>query len=174
MRTLCGLSYDRSTSAYTSKRKPRQCGPSFPDDRKDHSAPASVLSRVAERLDHNNEEKHRHHLTEDRGKPSKQEQGNPSATPDIYIKLSDCQAACRLSETVPLNADLTAYSIDAGLRSMRNPIGDTHPIRMRSVRIEQEKQNCPSVIDAFLRRSMHYRNTATRETSTCMNVTHMR
>jgi len=77
----------------------------------DQSTPANVLSRVAKKLDENGIElkNNRDYLTapntfkyqnDDFNKSSKYKyystQQNPSNQSDIYIKLSDCQAAGRL------------------------------------------------------------------------------
>jgi len=80
-------------------------------DKIDQSTPVNILSRVAEKLDENEIEleNNRDYLTAPNtrkyqndyvNKSSKYKyystEQNLSNSSDIYIKLSDCQAACRL------------------------------------------------------------------------------
>jgi hypothetical protein len=117
IRTFCGQTYDRSTSAYTSKKRSYRHYPSFTRT-KGESTPTSILSRVAEKLDENEigSTNNRDYLTAPNtykyqndhvNKSSKYKysptQKDPSNPSDVYIKLSDCQAACRLVEILFYN-----------------------------------------------------------------------
>jgi hypothetical protein len=93
---FCGQTYDRSTSAYTSKKRSHRHYTKIRDEI-DQSTSASILSRVDENGISSNTIKHQNNYVD---KSSKYKyystQTNPSNLSDIYIKLSDCQAACRL------------------------------------------------------------------------------
>jgi hypothetical protein len=66
---FCGRTYDRSTSAYTSKKRSHR------------SMPTNIFSHIAKKTNQND---------------VKLKNNRSSNTSNIYLKLSDCQTACRL------------------------------------------------------------------------------
>ena len=163
IRAFCGQTYDRSTSAYTSKKRSHRHYPSFTTvkDDIDQSTSVNILSRVAEKLDDN--EIKRDYLIPpktikrqndyiDKSSKSKHysTQNNPSNLSDIYIKLSDCQAACRFVKILSYHRSLIHYSIDAGLLNIINKskhIFSLHIIERKNIHIEKQKYR--SVIKIF-------------------------
>jgi hypothetical protein len=154
LHTFCGQTYDRSTSAYTSKKGSNRQYSSYRrmKDEIDQSIPANILSRVAEKLDEdeieyltapntfkyvNKSSKYKYHST----------QKQPSDSSDIYIKLSDCQAACRLVNILIHDKNSTNYSVDVRWLNIINEIVFLH---MPVLIIDIEKQNYLSVIVIFL------------------------
>jgi hypothetical protein len=128
-------------------------------DEIDQSTPANILSRVAKKLDENELEleNNRDYLTAPNtlkyqndyvNKSSKYKtKKNPSNSSDIYIKLSDCQAACRLVKILFDHKNSTNYSIDVGLPNIINKIDFLHIL---VIIVDIEKQNYLSVIIIFL------------------------
>ncbi|UJR36620.1 hypothetical protein I4U23_029340 [Adineta vaga] len=98
IRTYCGQTYNRSTSAYTSKKKfDRYHFTSMNlNNKRDQSVPASVISHIVKKLDQenarNNSDDHIKISSNYKCSPIEKTSTNAS---DIYIKLSDCEAACR-------------------------------------------------------------------------------
>jgi hypothetical protein len=136
----------------------------------DQSTPANVLSRVAKKLDENGIElkNNRDYLTapntfkyqnDDVNKSSKYKyystQQNPSNQSDIYIKLSDCQAAGRLVNILLHQTNSTNYLIDVGLLNIINKINQICFLHIFILIIERkkidiEKQKYLYVIGIFL------------------------
>jgi len=136
----------------------------------DQSTPANVLSRVAKKLDKNGIElkNNRDYLTapntfkyqnDDVNKSSKYKyyltQQNPSNQSDIYIKLSDCQAADRLVNILFHQTNSTNYLIDVGLLNIINKINQICFLHIFILIIERkkidiEKQKYLYVIGIFL------------------------
>jgi len=103
-------------------------------DEIDQSTPARILSRVDENRKPSNTIKHK----------------NPSNLSDIYIKLSDCQAACRLVKILFYNRNLINYSLDVGLLNIKNKIKQIFPLHILVSNIDIGKANCQFVIVIFL------------------------
>ena len=167
---FCGQTFDRSSSAYTSKKRSHRHYSSFTKmkDEIDQSTPENIPSRVAEQLDENEIEtkNDRDYLTAP-NTSSKYKyystQKHPSDTSDIYIKLSDCQAACRLLKILFYSTNSSDYSIDVGQPNIINEIKQIISLHLLVLGIEQknidiEKQNYLFVIVIFLCLSMLYLN----------------
>jgi hypothetical protein len=133
-------------------------------DEIDQSTPTNILSRVAEKLDENEIDlmNNRDYLTESntfKYKSPKYKyystQKTHSNSSDIYIKLSDCQAACRLVKILFHHMNSLNYSIDAGLLNIINEINQIFFLHMLVLIIERKKidiedQKYLSVIVIFL------------------------
>jgi hypothetical protein len=174
---FCGQTYDRSSSAYTSKKRSHRHYSSFTrmKDEIDQSTPDNILSRVAEQLDDNEIEtkNHRDYLTAP-NTSSKYKyystQKDPSDTSDIYIKLSDCQAACRLLKILFYNRNSSDYSIDVGQPNLINEINHLLVLVIEQKNIDIEKQNYLFVIVIFLCLSMLYLNIAILTNDTSIDI----
>ncbi|CAF1288575.1 unnamed protein product [Adineta steineri] len=102
IQTCCRQTYDRSTSAHTSRQESHRHYASLSTIRNkiNQSTPTNIISNIENKLGTNTKdnikrEKNRDYLITSNTLKYHSTPTNSFSTSDIYIKLSDCQNACR-------------------------------------------------------------------------------